>query len=79
MSERGFFVLCVVPIFFCFFITIHFAEVITMKQALIYIDAVIPQAGTKKRYMENLSLSFSIVEIIRIENCTKQNHFLKKL
>ena len=47
MFERRFYVLCGLPKFFSGIMTIHFAEMISMNQAITYIDDVILQAKPK--------------------------------
>ena len=58
MFERGFYGLCGLPNFFSRIMTIHFAEVISTKQTITYIDDVILQAKTKARMWKNLDFYF---------------------
>ena len=58
MFERGYYGLCGLPNFFSGIMTIHFAEMIAKKQAITYIDDVVPQAKTKAGMWKNIKFYF---------------------
>ena len=76
MFERGFYGLCGLPNFFNRIMTIHFAEKIAKKQAIIYIDDVILSSKNQSGNVGKFRILPQMFEIIRTESCPKQNQTL---
>ena len=80
MFERRFYGLCSLPNFFCRIMTIHYAEIISRKQAIKYIDDVILQAKTKNDMQENLESCFQCLRSSGLKAAPRKTKlFLRKV
>ena len=76
MFERGFYGLSGLPNFFNRIITIHFAEVIAMKQAITNIDDFILQAKTEKDMWKKLESYFQYLRSSGLKAALNKTKFV---